>query len=820
MIKSLHIHRKGTPASVLAALILVLAADAAVGRDDVLAQAQWHLSVLGYDPGPLDGSWGNKTATAFAGFYKDSGKEFDGQFSQNEVDDLYGSLSDLRFNSAPLEPLLDATTSQTSEKPEYDFVPPSDLTKSIPIVDTVQPFHHFAERIRAASGLKRINSCNWVANEPIPPPGGRLVTYASFAEFESASRTPHPGNRWLEDVGHRFARASAHLAATDNWRFAEMLAAAFVDHAEAGTGLSSANLLDRDGNVIVTSDFGNALRVATSLMLSYALVEPQLPLSDEDRSAVEQWLNRLHENYADSFFLLQPGTRHDIRSVDIVGRAFMARGLLNRDADDFNFGARLVATAISFTRPDGSNRFGASRGNRALWYQGTAMTTALESLVLLESQDLDVRNSILPTIDRMAMFLDQAWADNSLLEPYARENVSVTPGSDYRKQDKFTTPEGLDLYFALRPDAALGKLLQVRDDYPHSTLYTEVFNGTCLGLGFPDGSGDAARQLASLTGGELGLLPADANETYSSFRATIAGAELDGELLQPLNFLVLTDYSDPEKTAESIALVRMQARNQELSSATVSADYSECGNITSNPFGKFLHFGPDSLRNDCVLDRMTDAEAEIWGAAWKAFPTLVLEAALGGDPSAVTLHHLLQELGAIEPVDLPEPAATASTAPSIKFESGRLTITGKEDGDAFTGYNMMVYGAKLAGKSAPAIRFEIFADFGAESRLKVAENLELLRIAVDRSVLTDPQSRNADYAICGELASAEWGFKLHYGPSEEAYDCVWKRMAPQEADLWRAAWATLPDLVAQAAAQGDQRAEELAKLFTAARAQE
>ena len=59
-----------------------------VGASETLREAQRLLNSLGYNAGPVDGVWGNKTQTAFQTFYKQRGISFDGSVDQQEIEDL------------------------------------------------------------------------------------------------------------------------------------------------------------------------------------------------------------------------------------------------------------------------------------------------------------------------------------------------------------------------------------------------------------------------------------------------------------------------------------------------------------------------------------------------------------------------------------------------------------------------------------------------------------------------------------------------------------------------------------------------------------
>jgi hypothetical protein len=50
--------------------------------------AQRMLNELGYNAGPIDGSYGGKTKRALEAFYSDKGSSYDGKLDENEVADL------------------------------------------------------------------------------------------------------------------------------------------------------------------------------------------------------------------------------------------------------------------------------------------------------------------------------------------------------------------------------------------------------------------------------------------------------------------------------------------------------------------------------------------------------------------------------------------------------------------------------------------------------------------------------------------------------------------------------------------------------------
>ena len=75
-------------------LVFVLACMATITSADTYSvrHVQTWLAQLGYNPGPIDGSYGRRTASALTQFYVSLGTEFDGTLDQNEIDDLRHQL--------------------------------------------------------------------------------------------------------------------------------------------------------------------------------------------------------------------------------------------------------------------------------------------------------------------------------------------------------------------------------------------------------------------------------------------------------------------------------------------------------------------------------------------------------------------------------------------------------------------------------------------------------------------------------------------------------------------------------------------------------
>jgi len=86
---------------------LVLGGGVALAQNNLGVMAETHtvrdvqswLSQLGYNPGPIDGSLGQRTLGALEAFYQDKELDFDGLINENEVNDLQAAL--IQFGSQP-----------------------------------------------------------------------------------------------------------------------------------------------------------------------------------------------------------------------------------------------------------------------------------------------------------------------------------------------------------------------------------------------------------------------------------------------------------------------------------------------------------------------------------------------------------------------------------------------------------------------------------------------------------------------------------------------------------------------------------------------
>jgi len=79
--------------------LLICAGFPAIAND--VQKAQRLLTELGFNPGPIDGAFGNKTELALINFYVSNGRVYDGYLDDNEIIDLVNfqknSLADCTF---------------------------------------------------------------------------------------------------------------------------------------------------------------------------------------------------------------------------------------------------------------------------------------------------------------------------------------------------------------------------------------------------------------------------------------------------------------------------------------------------------------------------------------------------------------------------------------------------------------------------------------------------------------------------------------------------------------------------------------------------
>ena len=107
--------------------------------------AQQLLTELGYNPGPVDGSYGGKTEQALIKFYAAQNKKFDGELSTNEIKDLESSLS----VSIPARPKLKKSKHRQHAKyAKYIATPFRNLkvNENFTLIDDFNSFMGFHEK--------------------------------------------------------------------------------------------------------------------------------------------------------------------------------------------------------------------------------------------------------------------------------------------------------------------------------------------------------------------------------------------------------------------------------------------------------------------------------------------------------------------------------------------------------------------------------------------------------------------------------------------------------------------------------------------------
>jgi peptidoglycan hydrolase-like protein with peptidoglycan-binding domain len=588
----------------IAVAVIALGVQQSNAADDV-AQAQLMLRILGYDPGPVDGSYGGKTGEALTAFYAARGGAYDGTLDDAEVDELYLALAEVPFNG--VAPQLSAKDGKTSYTAGFDFVPATDLAAGYEPVDALPeqlaPFE-------ATPMPVRNQLCDYNPLDGFPAPAS-VQTYRSAREFDAAKRTPHPGNRWLDDLSFAAQRAGAAVAATGDAEAAADFKAALLAHAAAGSAVYSAGLVDRDGKVVVVPDLATLSMATTAVSMNYVAARGQLGLSADDSAAIEAWLERLYENYIDTYFVLAgPGSRLDPRGVDLVARGMMVNALIDGDVEQFNTGAELALTVLSFVREDGSDRFGASRGNRALYYQGVALMSAMENLMVLNAAGSSAVEPMRPTIDRLADFYVRAAGDNSLIAPYAREDNATYGGSDYRQQEARDPSAGLDPYSFIAGDKPLlGALMALRATYPYERQFGQTFNETCWGLTLPGATVPEIPMPEGVGTFEVNSAMVTRVERYdngATYTLSLGGPKVDGALATTLfSFEIMADW---DGSLDKVKLFRLSFEGARLRDAeTRDADYADCEDIAwGTEFGLQLrlHIGFEERVNDCIFERL------------------------------------------------------------------------------------------------------------------------------------------------------------------------------------------------------------------------
>jgi peptidoglycan hydrolase-like protein with peptidoglycan-binding domain len=109
------------------ALALGLMSPANAAIDNVQEVQTW-LKQLGFEPGPADGSYGGRTKQALEAFYQGKGGSFDGELSDNEVQDLKEAIKVAGISEEGISPLTKSTIkfSLVNQSPQQRFTYPDD----------------------------------------------------------------------------------------------------------------------------------------------------------------------------------------------------------------------------------------------------------------------------------------------------------------------------------------------------------------------------------------------------------------------------------------------------------------------------------------------------------------------------------------------------------------------------------------------------------------------------------------------------------------------------------------------------------------------
>jgi len=95
---------------------------------DNVQEVQTWLTQLGFEPGPKDGSYGGRTKQALEAFYQSKGGSFDGDLSDNEVQDLKEAIKAAGISEEGISPIAKSTIkfALVNQSPQQRFTYPDD----------------------------------------------------------------------------------------------------------------------------------------------------------------------------------------------------------------------------------------------------------------------------------------------------------------------------------------------------------------------------------------------------------------------------------------------------------------------------------------------------------------------------------------------------------------------------------------------------------------------------------------------------------------------------------------------------------------------
>lgn len=576
----------------------------------------------------------------------------------------------------------------------------------------------------------------------------------------------------------------------------------------------------------------------------------------DDHKAIRSWLGQIEERLPSD--ARKPGDPFNFGFG--FGLHWQTWGapvidLLKDDGDAFQKRLRLVQAGLDkIVLPDGSMDQRTTRGSRALWYHMAAIQEAFFALEMLKANGTDLYPKFGDRLEKSVKIFLDAEADFdqpgvSSIYKWAKADFHSAGDPKHQMFQKLNGELGaytswMFMYLkrfpggqnAQRLRSLIGSFEQLPpDDYSLGLNY-----GCLYQLSDPDfvkrniaqtkATPENMRELLailenpesvpkpkSLAVDAMTLQAGDSNDKFQEYLVTLRGAKIDDTTLQPLTFSIFADFKKSgSKSAANLDLLRLKVDTTTLSSAAAQQlDFANCGPVAAQP-GEFrLHFGMDTLMNDCILMQLPSQESETWRSVAANLPQLIHLDAQEKDKLAMQLDPLFKSMVAKTP---PADTVVATLAPAtvkelpavapVDFSKASLLITAGDSGSQFDEYRMQLTGAVLNGKPIYGLSFSLLT--GYKSVKKTAANIELVQVAIAKSSMADPLSRSGHYEDCGDVAGDADGLRLQYGNQSFRNSCVLKMMAPADAALWQSILQEVPILVHQS---GDAMRQELDPLF-------
>lgn len=277
-----------------------------------------------------------------------------------------------------------------------------------------------APEARARCGLRGVRLRTWPPPGPLAPSG------------DNATDTRLNAPAWF------FMRTAAATLAEDDPEARATLVKAFDRWARGAA-------LEAPGGEDATTRFA-VNRFLLPAVVAWALVRDAPEATPAQRRRIEAWLGRL----AAAARARLEGQRPEAVSARnnhayLAAGAVMAWGALAGDDGAFALGLSTFRRALEQMRPDGSLPLETARGARALWYQRQAIASLVAIAELAAQQGFDLWGLEIEgrSLHAAVRFLLEAIDDPARVLPYAAENRSPGPTSDWRRQDlSFLEPRG------------------------------------------------------------------------------------------------------------------------------------------------------------------------------------------------------------------------------------------------------------------------------------------------------------------------------------------------------------------------------------------